>query len=186
VASLKLQEHSSTPDSTLDFRIGPFSTDSAVVVSWLMSAFCAGFWTPVATMRGRGVIPASKNLHGSGPEDPSSAPMASTEPNVTTVIVLPLFEMTPQRAPATIPAFHARTKGEMFTRLHECDSLIEDQVVSAATPEHITQVGLGFWASKTLLSAVELGVFSTLADVPRACRSWRALFPLPIIALSRG
>ena len=26
------------------------------------------------------------------------------------------------------------------------------------TPEHIMQVGLGFWASKTLLSAVELGV----------------------------
>jgi hypothetical protein len=28
------------------------------------------------------------------------------------------------------------------------------------------QVGLGFWSSKTLLSAVELGVFSTLADAP--------------------
>jgi hypothetical protein len=35
-----------------------------------------------------------------------------------------------------------------------------------ATPEHIMQVGLGFWASKTLLSAVELGVFSTLANAP--------------------
>ncbi|MGY3494664.1 methyltransferase [Bradyrhizobium sp. USDA 4502] len=38
--------------------------------------------------------------------------------------------------------------------------------MSAATPEHIMQIGLGFWASKTLLSAVELGVFSTLADGP--------------------
>ena len=28
------------------------------------------------------------------------------------------------------------------------------------------QVGMGFWASKTLLSAVELDVFSTLADAP--------------------
>ena len=28
------------------------------------------------------------------------------------------------------------------------------------------QVGMGFWASKTLLSAVELGLFSTLADAP--------------------
>jgi hypothetical protein len=28
------------------------------------------------------------------------------------------------------------------------------------------QIGMGFWASKTLLSAVELGVFSTLADAP--------------------
>jgi hypothetical protein len=34
------------------------------------------------------------------------------------------------------------------------------------TPEHILQIGLGFWASKTLLSAVELGVFSALAQAP--------------------
>ena len=34
------------------------------------------------------------------------------------------------------------------------------------TPEHIMQVGLGFWASKTLLSAVELGVFTELAKGP--------------------
>ena len=32
-----------------------------------------------------------------------------------------------------------------------------------ASPEHIMQVGLGFWASKTLLSAVEMGVFTELA-----------------------
>ena len=38
--------------------------------------------------------------------------------------------------------------------------------MSAATPENIMQVGMGFWASKTLLSAVELGVFSTLANAP--------------------
>src|SRR5215470_9296664 len=38
--------------------------------------------------------------------------------------------------------------------------------MSAATPEYIMQVGTGFWASKSLLSAVELGVFSTLAGVP--------------------
>ena len=38
--------------------------------------------------------------------------------------------------------------------------------MSTATPEHIVQVGMGFWASKTLLSAVELGVFSTLANAP--------------------
>jgi SAM-dependent methyltransferase len=35
------------------------------------------------------------------------------------------------------------------------------------TPETIMQIGLGFWASKTLLSAVELGLFSLLADGPR-------------------
>jgi hypothetical protein len=38
--------------------------------------------------------------------------------------------------------------------------------MSVSTPEHIMQVGLGFWASKTLLTAVELGVFSTLAEAP--------------------
>ncbi|WP_284312944.1 methyltransferase [Labrys miyagiensis] len=38
--------------------------------------------------------------------------------------------------------------------------------MSTATPEYIMHVGMGFWASKTLLSAVELGVFSTLADAP--------------------
>src|SRR5690349_21595818 len=31
------------------------------------------------------------------------------------------------------------------------------------TPDAIMQLGLGFWASKTLLSAVELGLFSELA-----------------------
>ena len=32
------------------------------------------------------------------------------------------------------------------------------------TPEPILQLGLGFWASKTLLSAVELGLFTELAE----------------------
>jgi O-methyltransferase domain/Dimerisation domain len=31
------------------------------------------------------------------------------------------------------------------------------------TPAHIMEIGLGFWASKTLLSAVEMGVFTELA-----------------------
>jgi hypothetical protein len=34
------------------------------------------------------------------------------------------------------------------------------------SPEQIMQVGLGFWASKTLLSAVELGLFTELAKGP--------------------
>ncbi|HEX5425691.1 MAG TPA: methyltransferase [Candidatus Acidoferrales bacterium] len=33
--------------------------------------------------------------------------------------------------------------------------------------EHIMQIGLGFWASKTLLSAVEMGVFTELARGPQ-------------------
>jgi hypothetical protein len=44
--------------------------------------------------RHRTPTPGPKSAR-SGPDDPSSAPMASTEPNATTVIVLPLFQMTP-------------------------------------------------------------------------------------------
>lgn len=36
----------------------------------------------------------------------------------------------------------------------------------APSPESILQVGFGFWASKTLLSAVELGLFTQLARQP--------------------
>ena len=35
------------------------------------------------------------------------------------------------------------------------------------SPEHIMQVGLGFWGSKTLLSAVEMELFTELAKGPR-------------------
>ena len=37
---------------------------------------------------------------------------------------------------------------------------------SGPTPDAILQLGFGFWGSKTLLSAVELGVFTTLAEGP--------------------
>jgi hypothetical protein len=36
-----------------------------------------------------------------------------------------------------------------------------------ASPDYIMQIGLGFWASKTLLSAVELGVFTALGQRPK-------------------
>lgn len=36
----------------------------------------------------------------------------------------------------------------------------------APTPEHILQLGLGFWGSKALLSAVELDLFTELAKQP--------------------
>ncbi len=38
-------------------------------------------------------------------------------------------------------------------------------------PDHILQIGFGFWASKTLLSAVEMGVFTELADGPQELKS---------------
>jgi hypothetical protein len=37
---------------------------------------------------------------------------------------------------------------------------------SAVTPDAIMQLGFGFWGSKALLSAVELGLFTLLADGP--------------------
>ena len=40
------------------------------------------------------------------------------------------------------------------------------QTATAPTAEQIMQIGLGFWNSKTLLSAIELGVFSELAKGP--------------------
>ncbi len=38
--------------------------------------------------------------------------------------------------------------------------------MSEPRPDHILQVGLGFWASKTLLSAVEMELFTELAKHP--------------------
>jgi hypothetical protein len=40
--------------------------------------------------------------------------------------------------------------------------------VNQPSPENIMQVGLGFWASKTLLSAIELQLFTELAKQPLA------------------
>jgi hypothetical protein len=39
-------------------------------------------------------------------------------------------------------------------------------MTETVTPDHVFQIGMGFWASKTLLSAVELGVFTELAREP--------------------
>ncbi len=41
----------------------------------------------------------------------------------------------------------------------------------ALTPEHILKTGLAFWASKTLLSAVEMEVFTELAKEPESLDS---------------
>ena len=44
--------------------------------------------------------------------------------------------------------------------------MITQERAQAVTPEAILQLGLGFWGSKALLSAIELGVFGVLADGP--------------------
>jgi hypothetical protein len=40
------------------------------------------------------------------------------------------------------------------------------RIDATVTPDHILQTGLAFWASKTLLSAIELRVFTMLAEQP--------------------
>jgi hypothetical protein len=45
--------------------------------------------------------------------------------------------------------------------------------MSAITPDKIMQLGMGFWGSKTLLSAVELGVFTELARGPKSLADLR-------------
>jgi hypothetical protein len=45
-------------------------------------------------------------------------------------------------------------------------------------PDRILQLGLGFWASKTLLSALELGLFTELAKGPRTRDSLRTALGL--------
>lgn len=39
-------------------------------------------------------------------------------------------------------------------------------MTDAVTPANIFHIGFGFWASKVLLSAVELGLFTELAKGP--------------------
>lgn len=43
--------------------------------------------------------------------------------------------------------------------------------MSAPNPDHILQIGMGFWASKTLLSAVEMELFTELARGPEDLHS---------------
>jgi hypothetical protein len=51
--------------------------------------------------------------------------------------------------------------------------VLEAPPAAAPSLDHIMQTGLGFWASKTLLSAVELGVFTELARSPLDAESLR-------------
>lgn len=50
---------------------------------------------------------------------------------------------------------------------------IQPAAEQTITPDHIMQIGSGFWASKTLLSAVELGVFTELARRPATASELR-------------
>jgi hypothetical protein len=45
--------------------------------------------------------------------------------------------------------------------------------IAGASPDRIMQLGLGFWASKALLSAVEFDLFTELAAAPRDAEALR-------------
>lgn len=45
---------------------------------------------------------------------------------------------------------------------------------AAVSPDHILQIGLGFWASKTLLSAIEMDLFTELAHKPEGLKEVQA------------
>jgi O-methyltransferase domain/Dimerisation domain len=53
-----------------------------------------------------------------------------------------------------------------MTKTISRSELQESKELVDATPDAIMQLGLGFWGSKALLSAVELGLFTQLADGP--------------------
>jgi hypothetical protein len=48
---------------------------------------------------------------------------------------------------------------------------MEGTMTAPVTPDSIMQLGLGFWGSRTLLSAVELGLFTELAGGPLDCEA---------------
>ena len=47
-------------------------------------------------------------------------------------------------------------------------AIAPETTAPAVTPDHILQTGLAFWASKTLMSAVEMEVFTELAKGPES------------------
>src|SRR5208337_2104680 len=49
----------------------------------------------------------------------------------------------------------------------------ETEMTTHMGPEQILQIGMGFWASKTLLSAVEMEVFTELAKQPEDLETLR-------------
>src|SRR5882724_10776807 len=51
---------------------------------------------------------------------------------------------------------------------NETDHLRRPLMAQEITPDAIMQLGFGYWGSKTLLSAVELGLFTELAKGPLA------------------
>ena len=51
-----------------------------------------------------------------------------------------------------------------------------EKTTQQPNPSNIMQIGLGFWASKVLLTAVNAGLFTHLAKKPLSLKEIKALF----------
>src|SRR3954452_18018267 len=74
----------------------------------------------------------------------------------------------------------ARPRGagrHMESSLHQGERT--PMATANVTPDRIMQLGLGFWGSKTLLSAVELGLLTELSKGPLDGEKFRQRIGLP-------
>src|SRR5581483_9775140 len=75
------------------------------------------------------------------------------------------FGKTDFRSRAKIQPF-AASGLQVQSHKHTGENIMTETPAAQPTPEAILQVGLAFWGSKTLLSAIELDVFTELARHP--------------------
>lgn len=78
--------------------------------------------------------------------------------------------------PFTVDAGVARP-ADLAAARHK-DNLLSDDASDEIAPDRIMQLGLSFWGSKALLSAVELGVFTELGSGPLDAETLRARLKL--------
>jgi hypothetical protein len=79
---------------------------------------------------------------------------------------IPFFCAALQQPPAQASPTEAAEAGAPAHRASIAPSALNGAAMPEPTPDAILQLGLAFWGSKTLLSAVELGVFTLLSRRP--------------------
>src|SRR3954451_14101028 len=85
----------------------------------------------------------------------------------------------PDRRCTRFPSQVASAAGLQLARLSDrrrqsmSTSMASESTEAQLSPEHIMQVGMGFWASKTLLSAIEMELFTQLAERPQDLETLR-------------
>ena len=75
------------------------------------------------------------------------------------------LSVKPLRSEEGYETYHV-SDGEAMTKTISVSDLQGSREIAEAAPDAIMQLGLGFWGAKTLLSAVEFGVFTELAGGP--------------------